>query len=353
MRFEELSDGMFAVALEPSDRIERRPGEPATGLLGFITRRGAIRTTRSTGDPRTWRQRAQLLLENARQQLWDQGLLRNPEEERRAAEEAERGTFIVHLNDGRTRRFSELQGARSRLRPGAMAWAEAELLRGPATRAEFYRPNQAMPFQTLERQRETGAVVRSGSPGSEGILRAADFRRATEALEYAYRLERGKSARALELAEAWLVAEDAAQAAGRPQQADLARERKNLYAMNAGVHSQRSGRYTFASSGPNGELFRTIWPGETGTPLRILTVSKGQQASVVGISTDGILFDLGPTRLVEELPKSTRRALERYTERVVAAVQGPPKDPSEFQRARRDSDEKRGVQRARRVWRAR
>ena len=118
---------------------------PHSGILGFINQRGTIRVSRPVHSPREWSEIARIKLEDARNELWQSGALRNPQEERSRKEEARTGSFIVRLNNGREQRFHSFRTEFPSLvgtamaRPGAYDWILDELKAGRASYAEVFR----------------------------------------------------------------------------------------------------------------------------------------------------------------------------------------------------------------------
>ncbi len=82
--------------------------------------------------PQGYKAAAKRALERVRQELRDEGSLRDPEKEKRTREEKRAGSFIVVLSSGERSRFHEMRAA--------MSWAEDKLRgRASGSYAAFYR----------------------------------------------------------------------------------------------------------------------------------------------------------------------------------------------------------------------
>lgn len=150
------NDAGWAVYVEPNE-LEIRAGQfyPHRALVGFINKRGTLRTSSPVHAPRNWSKLARYKLEDARNELYRRGELRNVEGERFREREEREGSFIVTLSDGRKSRFHSMRREAgfgmhgSRASSGAMEWAEEQLKKPDVRWAEFKREGQAEPFSVL------------------------------------------------------------------------------------------------------------------------------------------------------------------------------------------------------------
>lgn len=212
-------------------------------VAGHISDRAAIRIWRPAGyAPRSYGAAARHGLEEARRILMERGDLRDRVAERRAADEARHGSFIVRLIvrlnvPGAVRRFNDSAKANR--------WAEEALKTSSATVAEFYRapiepPYPArvagdllydiwsyVPFDSLY-ENEHG-IVRRGTVAHR-LYREVErqLHRDVQAVELPHEKEA-----------AWLVLADAFEEAGIPWQHEQAMKRAHYWARLAHVSSRR------------------------------------------------------------------------------------------------------------------
>ena len=250
---------------------------PLGGTVGFISQRGAIRVWQVSGgfSPREWTRVVRSILEGIRDELWQSGALRNPQEIRRQKEEARTGSFLVQLNDGRERRFHSFKtefpslAGTAMARPGAYDWILDEFKAGRASYAEMFRsgtsperqskeppaiytepivyparqgfdrhivrePMSQFPMHALTRN-EYGSVTQRMPAG---IKRAYDLkRRAMKLVED--RWENPGSVTPEQIASEWDVASDAFEEESVPFQADYARANADYWWRRANVSSRR------------------------------------------------------------------------------------------------------------------
>lgn len=263
---------------------------PFGTAIGTINQRGTIRVWYpAASTPRTYGRAARFFLENVRHQLWQSGELRNLPEERRQREEARTGGVLALLDDGRVRRFHEA------LR--AYEWAERELKKTKATRAELFRSHGTIgdvvsdtPFAALKKN-EYGHVLHAGyRSGREG--RIDSF---YQMLDHAKEVQTDAFATLSEKIAAWSVAEDAAQEAGLTHQANATRDQKERLQVLAGKYKDRVGRFTITAPEDEVEVFssgtrhvvvrqiRIAGPGATplSATVRRIRVEDGTIASTV------------------------------------------------------------------------
>jgi hypothetical protein len=155
MRIDPMRDGGFAVHDDDG------------GLLGFVSKRGAIRVSTPAGSGgRAIARGRRHVLDEAKRQLFVEKKIGKAKHAKAEKDEAEKGMFVVELSDGRSRRFhamrTEMTG-RGRLL-GAHDWAEEEVKKlGPGAMALFYHSSglySTKPFSALKAN-EYGHVLMS------------------------------------------------------------------------------------------------------------------------------------------------------------------------------------------------
>ena len=255
----------------PSWLVYAQPGEfygnTEDVLLGAVSPRGGLDVVKRRFRGERLRS-ARLRLDDARRTLVSGGHIRDRALERTIEEEARTGSFIVELDSGEERRFHSLApepGRRTTAprydRPSAREWVEEALLSGRATHADLFRSSMTgepehdtifvpifVPHILPARDGHPRLVVgeseqlpvTSWSMRDGGFLRqtrSREVQRAYEAKKHAMdlvidhrlraaELRREGAApvpRAVHMADAWEVAEDAFLEARLPLQADFAR----------------------------------------------------------------------------------------------------------------------------------
>ncbi len=145
MRIDPMKDGGFSVYGDAGE------------LLGFVSKRGAVRVSKSFGSgTRAITRERKYRLEDAKRELFAQKKIGKTAHAKAEKEQATRGMFVVELSDGRSKRFhsmrTEMTGRGSV--QGAQDWADEMLKKaGPGAVALFYHSSGTYaqkPFSVLK-----------------------------------------------------------------------------------------------------------------------------------------------------------------------------------------------------------
>jgi hypothetical protein len=145
MRIDSMKNGDFAVyGAEGS-------------LLGFVTKRGAVRVSRPAGSgSRSTSTLRRHQLEDAKRQLFAEKKIGRASHAKAEKDQQEHGMFVVELSDNRSKRFHSMRTevtGRGRVQ-GASEWAEEQIQKmGPGATALFYHSSGVYaqkPFSALK-----------------------------------------------------------------------------------------------------------------------------------------------------------------------------------------------------------